>query len=87
MIAAVIHGLENGLPLPSITKGNAYDSDAQRLPTTLRDARDLLAESSIAHKAFGDDVVDHYVHAATVELTAYDSAVTDWERVRGFERL
>jgi glutamine synthetase len=32
-------------------------------------------------------VVDHYVHAANVELTAYDSAITDWERVRGFERL
>ncbi|BCW43303.1 glutamine synthetase family protein [Arthrobacter sp. StoSoilB5] len=87
MIAAVIHGIENDLQLPAITKGNAYDSDAERLPTTLRDARDLLAESSIARKAFGDDVVDHYVHAANVELTAYDSAITDWERVRGFERL
>jgi glutamine synthetase len=87
MIAAVIHGIENDLQLPAITKGNAYESDAERLPTTLRDARDLLAESSIARKAFGDDVVDHYVHAANVELTAYDSAITDWERVRGFERL
>ncbi|MGO4435025.1 glutamine synthetase, partial [Paenarthrobacter sp. RAF9] len=87
MIAAVIHGIENDVPLPPITRGNAYESDAERLPTTLRDARDLLAESSIARKAFGDDVVDHYVHAATVELTAYDSAITDWERTRGFERL
>ena len=87
MIAAVVHGIENDLQLPAITKGNAYESDAERLPTTLRDARDLLAESSIARKAFGDDVVDHYVHAANVELTAYDSAITDWERVRGFERL
>ncbi|MFF2844445.1 glutamine synthetase family protein [Paenarthrobacter sp. NPDC057981] len=87
MIAAVIHGIENDVPLQPITKGNAYESDAERLPTTLRDARDLLAESSIARKAFGDDVVDHYVHAATVELTAYDSAITDWERTRGFERL
>lgn len=49
--------------------------------------RGTSAESSIARKAFGDDVVDHYVHAANVELTAYDSAITDWERVRGFERL
>ncbi|MFJ4208786.1 glutamine synthetase family protein [Paenarthrobacter sp. NPDC089675] len=87
MIAAVIHGIENDVPLQPITRGNAYESDAERLPTTLRDARDLLAESSIARKAFGDDVVDHYVHAATVELTAYGSAITDWERTRGFERL
>ncbi|WP_205571759.1 glutamine synthetase family protein [Arthrobacter celericrescens] len=87
LVAAVIHGLENDLPLPAITKGNAYDSGAERLPTTLRDARALLAESSIARKAFGDDVVDHYVHAAGVELAAFEGAITDWERVRGFERL
>ena len=35
----------------------------------------------------GDDVVDHYVNAADVELAAFNAAVTDWERVRGFERL
>jgi glutamine synthetase len=87
LVAAVIHGLENDVPMPPITRGNAYDSDAERLPTTLRDARALLAESSIARKAFGDEVVDHYVHAAGVELAAFESAITDWERVRGFERL
>jgi glutamine synthetase len=27
------------------------------------------------------------VHAADVELQAFNTAVTDWERVRGFERL
>jgi glutamine synthetase len=37
--------------------------------------------------AFGDDVVSHYANAAAVELAAYDAAVTDWELVRGFERL
>ena len=36
---------------------------------------------------FGDDVVEHYVNAARVEQAAFDAAVTDWERVRGFERL
>ena len=37
--------------------------------------------------AFGDEVVDHYVNAADVEITAFNAAVTDWERRRGFERL
>jgi glutamine synthetase len=32
-------------------------------------------------------VVDHHVNAADVELAAFESAVTDGERVRGFERL
>ena len=39
------------------------------------------------HDAFGDDVVDHYANMAKVELAAFDAAVTDWERYRGFERL
>ena len=43
--------------------------------------------SEVARGAFGDEVVDHYVHAADVELAAFDAAVTDWERFRGFERL
>lgn len=87
LIAATIHGLENNLPLPPVTEGNAYEGGAQRLPTTLRDSRDLLAGSALARAAFGDDVVDHYVHTADVELGAFESAITDWERRRGFERL
>jgi glutamine synthetase len=31
--------------------------------------------------------VEHYLNAGRVELAAYDAVVTDWERVRGFERL
>ncbi len=38
-------------------------------------------------RAFGDDVVDHYVHRARIELEAFEGAVTDWEKFRGFERL
>jgi glutamine synthetase len=48
---------------------------------------ELFDQSKAARDAFSDEVVDHYVHAARVEVAAYDSAVTDWERYRGFERL
>ena len=54
---------------------------------TLAEARDLFAASAVAREAFGDEVVDHYVNAADVELDAFNAAVTDWERFRGFERL
>src|SRR5205823_2733914 len=37
--------------------------------------------------AWGEDVVAHYLNAARVEVEAFDAAVTDWERFRGFERL
>ena len=87
LIAAGLHGLENRLPLEAPLAGNAYESDKPRVPTTLRDAADRLEASEMAVQAFGEEVVQHYVHAARVEVEAFDAAVTDWERVRGFERL
>ena len=87
LVAAGLHGIENELPLEPAFTGNAYASDKPVVPHTLRDAAKLLDESLLARSAFGDDVVDHYLNAARVELAAYDAAVTDWEKVRGFERL
>ena len=87
MVAAGLHGIDEQLELEPVFEGNAYESDKPRAPTTLRDARDLFAESAVARSAFGDEVVDHYVNNASVELEAFDATVTDWERVRGFERL
>jgi len=87
LIAGGLHGLENELELEPALTGNAYGSDKPRVPATLRDAAELFAGSEVARSAFGEDVVDHYLNAARVELAAFDAAVTDWERVRGFERL
>ena len=87
MLASGLHGIENELELGEPLAGNAYASDIERVPTTLRDAADLFERSALAREAFGDEVVEHYVHAARVEVSAFEAAVTDWERVRGFERL
>ncbi len=87
MIAAGLHGIEHELELEPPVTGNAYTSDKPRVPNTLRDAHDAFAGSTIARAAFGDEVVEHYANNARVELAAFESAVTDWERVRGFERL
>jgi glutamine synthetase len=88
LVAAGLHGVAHGLALEPAFEGNAYEAtDRPRLPTTLREARDLFDGSRVARDAFGDEVVDHYVHAADVELAAFETAVTDWERARGFERL
>ena len=87
LIAGGLHGIEQGLELPEVSQGNAYTGGAERLPTTLAQAVELFDNSRIARDAFGDDVVDHYLNNARVELKAFNAAVTDWERVRGFERL
>lgn len=87
LIAGGLYGIENELELEPIFEGNAYVSDAPRVPSTLREAATLFRESSIARAAFGDDVVEHYLNNARVEQAAFDAAITDWERVRGFERF
>ncbi|WP_220817040.1 glutamine synthetase family protein [Amycolatopsis echigonensis] len=87
MIAAGLHGIENELPLEPEFVGNAYASDKPTVPVTLAEAAQVLERSRIARDAFGADVVDHYLNAARIEREAYERAVTDWERIRGFERL
>jgi glutamine synthetase len=87
MIAAGLYGIDRELELEPALEGNAYASDKPRVPITLRDAREAFARSDVAREAFGEEVVAHYLNNADVELAAFDAAVTDWERVRGFERL
>ncbi len=87
MIAASLDGIDRGLTLDDPLAGNAYEAEVEHLPATLRDALVLFEDSALARRAFGDDVVDHYANNARVEVDAFDSAVTDWERHRGFERL
>ncbi len=88
IIASGLHGVQRGLSLEAPYTGNAYlASDKPRLPTTLREARELFAASPVARSAFGAPVVAHYLNAADVELAAFDAVVTDWELRRGFERL
>jgi glutamine synthetase len=87
IIAGGLYGVENELPMPEPLAGNAYSSGVDHLPTTLRDAAQLFEESEVARAAFGGDMVEHYLNQARIEVEAYDAAVTDWERIRGFERL
>jgi glutamine synthetase len=57
------------------------------VPRNIYAARDAFAASEVAASAFGAEVVEHYLNRAEVEITAFETAVTDWERYRGFERL
>jgi len=88
MIAAGLHGIDNELALEPAYPGNAYDAAGKpRLPTSLHESIALLEGSQIARTAFGDDVVDHYLHYARTEQRSFEAAVTDWERFRSSERM
>jgi len=86
LIAAGLHGIERELELPPPLEGNAYVSDAERFPSTLREAIAALEAGSVARAALGDQVVDHYLNYARTEQRLFDEVVTCYERERLFER-
>lgn len=87
MLAGGLHGIDKKLTLEEPLTGNAYSSDKPHVPSTLREARDAFHGSALARELFGDEVVDHYTNMADVELASFESAVTDWELRRSFERM
>lgn len=87
-IAAGLAGIEEKLDCGEPYVGNAYvDPKLERLPSSLDEAADLLDGSALARAAFGSDVVEFYAHTARQECKAYRESVTDWERIRYFERI
>jgi glutamine synthetase len=88
MLIAGMAGLDENLDCGEVYQGNAYaDRALPALPESLKDAAELLDKSKLARRALGDAVVDFYVHTACLECKAFDNSVTDWERVRYFERI
>ncbi|MFN3548070.1 MAG: glutamine synthetase family protein [Mesorhizobium sp.] len=87
LIAAGLAGIDEKLTLQKPFVGDAYQaSRLPEIPKTLRDATETLAKSKMLKAAFGEDVIEHYVHTARWEQFEYDRRITDWELHRGFER-
>lgn len=88
LLAAGMDGVRNGTEPPPLFHGNAYtDGELPTIPGSLVQATDAADDSAFLREAFGEVVVDHLVHFARAEQSAYDAAVTDWERIRYFERI
>lgn len=87
-MAAGLDGIANKIEPPEIFEGDVYSAnDLPRIPRSLRDAVELFKNSEFAGEAFGEDVQRHYVHFFETEQSAFENAVTDWERHRYFERI
>ena len=87
-IAAGLHGIERKLEPPPLYRGNAYeDASLPRVPRSMGEAIAALEKSPAARAFLGDQVYEHYLHTARLELEAYDKVVTDWELQRNFERI
>ena len=87
-LAAGLDGITNRIEPPDIFTGDVYAAEhLPDVPRTLGSATDRLEASEWARETFGAAVHDHYVHFFRSEQKAFDTAVTDWERRRYFERI
>ncbi|QYZ70212.1 glutamine synthetase family protein [Neotabrizicola shimadae] len=87
LLAAGLAGIEQKLELEPEMKGDMYNTaNIREIPHNLREAAELLRGSAMLRAAFGDEVVDHYHHAAQWEILETDRVVTDFELQRLLER-
>ena len=87
LLAAGLDGIESQTDPGPELKGNAYEAaEAEAFPSSLREAVELWEGSSFAKEAFGEEVWDHYLNYGKTEQRLFDQVVTDYERVRMFER-
>ena len=88
VIASGLAGIEERIEPPPAYLGDVYSAPEEAmLPRSLEAATGSFEKSELARSAFGADVVAHYAHFFSTESNAYRRAVTDWERVRYFERI
>jgi glutamine synthetase len=87
-LASGLDGIANRIEPPECFVGDVYAAaNLPRVPYTLEQAVETFAKSSFAKRAFGEAVVEHYAHFYRTEVSAFNTAVTDWERQRYFERI
>jgi glutamine synthetase len=87
LLAAGLAGIDETLELEPAFVGDAYHGrELREVPKTLREAIELLDQSTMLRAALGDGVIEHYLHTARWEQFEYDRRITDWELKRGFER-
>jgi glutamine synthetase len=87
-LASGLEGVARRIEPPPHYAGDVYAAEGlATVSMSLREATDLFEKSEFTHRVFGEDTVAHYTHFFREEQRAYDSAVTDWERRRYFERI
>jgi glutamine synthetase len=86
-LASGLYGIEKNMKLAQPqTTGNGYrDYSNGTLPANLFEATQLMKESDVAKKIFGDRFVEHFTQTREWEWRQSLKAVTDWEFKRYFE--
>ena len=83
-LVAGLNGVEHGWD-PGPAADEPYETEAPRLPATLGEALDALAEDTEFRESFGARFADYYIGIKRHELARFHAAVTDWEQREYFE--
>ena len=87
-MASGLDGIRNKTEPPTMFEGDVYSAEElPEVPKSLREALVLFEQSEFAKTTFGNAVHQHYIHFYRTEVEAFESAVTDWELKRYFERI
>jgi len=88
LLAAGLDGIERQLDPGPVFEGDLYKAEGlPQVPHSLPEGIAELERSEFARRSFGDEVIDHLLHFARTEQARFESAVTDFERERYFERV
>ena len=83
-VLAGLDGIERRLDAPPPTD-TPYDSAAEKLPGSLREAVAALRESRFYRERLGDRFVDYIVAIKEAEIARFLGDVTDWEQREYFD--
>jgi glutamine synthetase len=70
---------------PGSSADTPYETKAESLPKSLREAVSALNDDAFFRKALGERFVDYYVHIKNAEIERFQAEVSDWEQREYFE--
>ncbi|MDB5574628.1 MAG: glutamine synthetase catalytic region [Tardiphaga sp.] len=83
-ILAGLDGVDRALD-PGPSADTPYETQADFLPKSLREAVYALQDDPFFRGAIGAEFVDYYVHIKNAEIERFQAEVTDWEHREYFE--
>ena len=70
---------------PGPSADTPYETKADLLPKSLREAVTALNDDPFFRQALGAEFVDYYVHIKNAEIERFQAEVSDWEHREYFE--
>lgn len=83
-ILAGLDGVDRALE-PGPSADTPYETQADLLPKSLREAIDALKADAFFRDKLGAQFIDYYVHIKNAEIERFQAEVSDWEHREYFE--